>query len=178
MGEIQVTRLEWYGDRVTAAVVRATRFGMDSVMASCVSTAKSMVPRKTSVLQGSIQMRPTMISGVDLVGYWGSFGVKYALWVEQGTRPHVILPKTRQALYWPGADHPVRMVYHPGTKSRPYLIPAAQQHYPSLALRIKAELEWGGQNSSAPSGGGSLPPAGPTKPSRVAFTGWGGWQPI
>lgn len=31
------------------------------------------------------------------------------------TRPHVIVPKNRQMLYWDGARHPVRRVNHPGS---------------------------------------------------------------
>jgi len=62
---------------------------------------------------------------------------------EEGTGPHVILPRNKKALFWKGADHPVRMVNHPGTKPRPYLMPAAGMHYPSLALRIRAQMEWG-----------------------------------
>jgi hypothetical protein len=88
-------------------------------------------------------MRPSVDQGNAIIGYWGSFSVKYARWVEEGTGPHVILPRHKKALFWPGADHPVRMVFHPGTKARPYLVPSAEQHYPSLALRIRARLEWG-----------------------------------
>ncbi|MET0416058.1 MAG: hypothetical protein ABW022_08560 [Actinoplanes sp.] len=35
--------------------------------------------------------------------------------LEHGTRPHVIEPKDKQALHWPGARHPVARVNHPGT---------------------------------------------------------------
>jgi len=149
MAELNVVRIDWQGERVTAEVIRATRWGMDSVMSDCVRTAKQRCPighgprRSGAGLQGSIQMRPTTISGDQLTGYWGSYSVKYARWVEEGTQPHVILPKTKKALFWPGADHPVRMVNHPGTKARPYLVPTAQQLYPSLPFRIRAELEWG-----------------------------------
>lgn len=54
----------------------------------------------------------------------GSRDVKYSVYVELGTAPHVILPKTKKALYWPGADHPVARVNHPGTRPSPYLRPA------------------------------------------------------
>lgn len=35
--------------------------------------------------------------------------------LEHGTRPHVIEPKNKQALNWPGGRHPVARVNHPGT---------------------------------------------------------------
>jgi hypothetical protein len=53
----------------------------------------------------------------------------YARFVEFGTLPHRIAPKNAQALYWPGANHPVKSVMHPGTKADPYMeriIAAAQ----------------------------------------------------
>lgn len=132
--------VNWRGPEVDAKVRYATRWGMDSVMSDCVSTAKSLVPVKTTILQGSIQMRPAVDLGDRIVGYWGSYAVKYARWVEEGTGPHVILPRNKKALFWPGADHPVRMVNHPGTRSRPYLVPSALMHYPSLGLRIGMKL--------------------------------------
>lgn len=36
-------------------------------------------------------------------------------WIEYGTRPHMIYPRTKRALFWPGAEHPVSAVHHPGT---------------------------------------------------------------
>jgi hypothetical protein len=35
--------------------------------------------------------------------------------LEHGSRAHVIEPKDKQALAWPGGRHPVRRVNHPGT---------------------------------------------------------------
>jgi hypothetical protein len=47
----------------------------------------------------------------------GGPGIGYARYIEYGTRPHLILPNIKGALYWPGAQHPVRRVYHPGTRA-------------------------------------------------------------
>lgn len=46
------------------------------------------------------------------------------VFVEFGTRPHVIEPDTAEALAWPGGDHPVTRVNHPGTRAQPYMRPA------------------------------------------------------
>ena len=46
---------------------------------------------------------------------------EYALYVNEGTRPHVIEPVSAQALYWPGADHPVKRVNHPGTQGQHFI---------------------------------------------------------
>ncbi len=39
------------------------------------------------------------------------------------TRPHVIRPRRKKALFWPGLNHPVKKVQHPGSKvpARPFL---------------------------------------------------------
>lgn len=47
--------------------------------------------------------------------------------VEYGTNPHTIVPRTKKALFWPGARHPVRKVNHPGTPAQPFIRPAVYQ---------------------------------------------------
>lgn len=46
--------------------------------------------------------------------------------LEVGSRPHIIEPKSKKALYWPGAANPYARVHHPGT---------AAQHILRNALR-------------------------------------------
>lgn len=50
----------------------------------------------------------------------------YGPMIELGTKPHTIRPNTKFALYWKGANHPVKKVEHPGMKSFPYLRPALE----------------------------------------------------
>ena len=56
-------------------------------------------------------------------GWTASIGtsLKYAIYVHDRTRPHIILPKQKQALSWKGAKHPVKSVQHPGTKAQPFM---------------------------------------------------------
>lgn len=46
----------------------------------------------------------------------------YSKPVHDGSGPHVITPKAKKALYWPGAAHPVRRVNHPGNRANPYML--------------------------------------------------------
>lgn len=46
---------------------------------------------------------------------------EYAQWVNDGTRPYTITPNSKKALYWEGADHPVKVVHHPGIKGRHFV---------------------------------------------------------
>ena len=58
---------------------------------------------------------------------------EYAVYVNDGTRPHIIEPKgigtyhagmkltSGSALWWPGADHPVKRVQHPGIQGQHFV---------------------------------------------------------
>lgn len=67
----------------------------------------------------------------------------YSRMVHDGTRPHVIVPSSKKALFWRGAEHPVRRVNHPGTRANPYMkraldraAPRIAQMYAEMAARI------------------------------------------
>jgi len=51
--------------------------------------------------------------------------LEYASYVHEGTDPHEIFPLGKQALYWEGASHPVKSVYHPGYEGNPWFDTAA-----------------------------------------------------
>lgn len=129
--------LNWKGDELKEKMNRVIPWAINSITSECVREAKSTVPKVTTVLQGSIQMRPAKKYGNVWAGLWGSFNCLYAIFVELGTKPHDIFPRTKKALFWEGADHPVTHVSHPGTKAKPFLRPAADKLYPLLAEKIK-----------------------------------------
>lgn len=129
--------LNWKGDELQKKMDRVVPWAINSIMSECVREAKSNVPKVTTVLQGSIQMRMAKKIGNVWAGLWGSFNCLYAIFVELGTAPHDIFPKTKKALFWEGAAHPVSSVHHPGTKAQPFLRPAADRLYPLLIEKIK-----------------------------------------
>lgn len=57
--------------------------------------------------------------GADARGLFAQIGsaVPYARYLEFGTPPHQIRPRTKRALFWPGAEHPWASVQHPGTRA-------------------------------------------------------------
>ena len=132
--------LNWKGDELAMKVERATRLAIDETMVECVKLAKEDAPLDTTAYHGSIQMRPAKKDGQGMVGFWGSFRILYAIFIELGTKAHIIRPKNKKALYWPGADHPVKQVKHPGTKAQHVLTKAADEEYPKLARRIRSHL--------------------------------------
>jgi hypothetical protein len=84
--------------------------------------AQHLVRKRTGRLRDSLRAEVH-----DKVLRVGSLDCNYATDVEMGTAAHVITPRNKKALYWPGADHPVARVNHPGTQPMPYLRPALFQ---------------------------------------------------
>ncbi len=62
---------------------------------------------------------------------------EYSIFVEKGTAPHTIEAEGSGALFWEGADHPVRSVEHPGTDANPFMRPALE-HMASIAPDVVA----------------------------------------
>ena len=67
--------------------------------------------------------------------------LNYAAYVVNGTAPHLILPRAKRALYWPGAAHPVRSVQHPGTKPNPFMTDALTAVGPQAEAAIVSAAE-------------------------------------
>ena len=57
---------------------------------------------------------------------------EYAIYQDQGTRPYLIYPNKKKALFWEGADHPVRMVAHPGVPAKYFV----QNSFEQLQLLV------------------------------------------
>ena len=70
-----------------------------------------------------------------------SANTKYAEGVEKGTKPHIIRAKKKKALYWQGANHPVKVVNHPGSAAKPYLIPALEAEQPKFIQNLKEAIQ-------------------------------------
>lgn len=109
----------WFG-RMSDDVKRA----VDRTRIDVQNEARRRAPVDTGRLRSSIVSRAE--GGGRNVGYVIGTNVNYAAAVEYGTAPHVIKPKYKQALYWPGAAHPVAQVNHPGTRPQPFLRPAIE----------------------------------------------------
>jgi len=97
--------------------------------------AAQRAPVKTGNLRRSLHTE-VLTSTRSLAIVQVGTDVVYARAIEYGTSPHTIYPRSKKALMWPGARHPVRSVRHPGSPARPFLLPALV----SNLGRIKAEI--------------------------------------
>ncbi len=108
-----------------ATEVRGQALGR-AVMAGALliqNDAKERAPYRTGNLRRSIHSELESVGATSAMAKIGT-DVEYARAIEYGTAARVIVPTNKKALYWPGADHPVRRVNHPGTPAKPFLRPA------------------------------------------------------
>ena len=78
----------------------------------------------------------------DLEATIHTSNVKYAVIVEKGSKPHKIRAKNKKALYWKGATRPVKQVNHPGSKAKPFLIPAFESEKDKFIENLKEAIKW------------------------------------
>lgn len=82
--------------------------------------AKLDAPKKTGHLMGSIKYKK--LSGPGGITFEAGSNARHALWMEKGTRPHLITPKKPGGMlvfFWPkmGKTVHLKSVNHPGTKA-------------------------------------------------------------
>ena len=99
--------------------------------------AKSSVSVKTGHLKRSISTKMG-----DMEATIHTSNLKYAPAVEFGTRAHIIRAKNKKALYWKGAKHPVKKVNHPGSRAKPFLIPAFEKEKDQFLEKLKEVINW------------------------------------
>lgn len=76
----------WRGDQVAAKMENAARWGIDRTMAEAVVDAKQNHKgwnNITGLAEGSVRIvKAAKRSGNGTVGFWGSTGVDYVIWLE------------------------------------------------------------------------------------------------
>jgi HK97 gp10 family phage protein len=105
------------------------RAAMTEATLTVESTARSLAPRDTGRLQGSISSRITG-GGTSLVGEIGP-SVRYGLFVERGTRPH--WPPVAAVSGWARRRGippflVARSIARKGTRAQPYMEPALERN--------------------------------------------------
>lgn len=136
--------LTWNGPAVTAKLKAAQIVGVNRTMAACVNQAKRnhRWQNRTGVLEGGINVVDyAQAEGAGVRGTWGVNDVRYALIHEIGG---VIKPVRAKALAIPLAGGGVAFAQSVTIPARPYLRPAADLLYPTLADNIRRSYEKGG----------------------------------
>ena len=103
--------------------------------------AKANLTKNKSVATGHLRRGiSTDIKGLEATVHTSN--IKYAPGVEYGTKAHIIRPKNKKVLYWKGAKHPVKKVNHPGSKAKPFLIPALEKEKDQFLEKLKEVISW------------------------------------
>ena len=119
-----------------------------------VAEAKRIVPRQTGNLGRTIRVGTVSDTSATVVA-GGTAQVGYAMYVEQGTRAHDIVPRRAKVLAWGGArtkggrlrkgSSPTRFarrVRHPGTRPHPYLVPGIRAALKKAGLKKAIINAW------------------------------------
>ena len=111
------------GSTGSSKLVRISRSALSANAVRAQIAADPMVTTGTTV-------RQTIRVGGD--------AAEYAVYVHEGTRPHVIRPRNKQVLAFNGREGRVfaREVHHPGTRARPFLRNALESEAPALGFTV------------------------------------------
>ena len=88
--------------------------------------AKRRVPVRTGHTRSTIRAHEARVSGPFRIGTEVTAGGA-AVYLERGTRPHIIRARRAHALHfnWHGREVFFKSVHHPGTRARPFMSEAA-----------------------------------------------------
>ena len=100
----------------------ASRRELETAARQVMNRAKVLAPVDTGRLRASIRIESRRLLTLRSVYTIGS-DVSYAAYVNDGTRPHTIRPRTAKALRFVVGGRVVyaKVVHHPGTRARPFL---------------------------------------------------------
>jgi hypothetical protein len=118
---------------IAAPILQRTLSASQAILAKY--TTRDTVPWRTGFL---VQTFSALLETGKLHWYPTA---SYARFVEFGTAPHRIEPKDKQALYWPGAAHPVRSVQHPGTRANPFMERIIEAATPDISATFGIALQ-------------------------------------
>lgn len=113
---------------------------MRDLALTAVAEQKKLAPFKTGNLRRSIHVGRVTTRSAETIA-----SANYAAFVEFGTKPHEIRPRNRRALRWkvPGGHRFAKVVRHPGTRARPFMMPGAERAIASVnGLRNAVVDKW------------------------------------
>ena len=98
---------------------------------------QSAAPVRTGGLRKSVKYRSNVLASRAVMTFTA---IDYARFVIDGTAPHEIRPRNKQALFWQGADHPVTVVHHPGTRPNDFVRRAIEPLRPEIQAAMNAAV--------------------------------------
>ena len=131
---VEIPKLYEKNEALVRQTVKNSAFNIEK-------SAKSNLTKNKSVDTGHLRRGiSTDIKGLGATIHTSN--IKYAPGVEYGTKAHIIRAKNKKALYWKGAKHPVKKINHPGSRAKPYLIPAFEKEKDQFLEKLKEGIKW------------------------------------
>ena len=131
---VEIPKLYEKNEALVRQTVKNSAFNIEK-------NAKSNLTKNKSVDTGHLRRGiSTDIRGLGATIHTSN--IKYAPGVEYGTKAHIIRAKNKKTLYWKGAKHPVKKVNHPGSRAKPYLIPAFEKEKDQFLEKLKEGIKW------------------------------------
>lgn len=128
-----------FGDE-TRKFLERKKAGLNALLQNWAGTMEGYAKQYASWTDRTGHARQSLHGGVDVRDgqhvLYLSHGMEYGIWLEKGTPPHEIKPKDKKALFWRGAEHPVKKVMHPGTKSYAIVRPTVDVHLPRIRQTV------------------------------------------
>jgi hypothetical protein len=94
-------------------------------------------PNHGGALRKSIRYRTKVLASRAEITFTASAVARFVI---DGTAAHEIRPKNKQALFWEGADHPVGIVHHPGTRPNDFVRRAIDHLRPAIQAALNEAL--------------------------------------
>lgn len=108
----------------------------------CRNEAVKTVRKKTRFLAHNIHVTDKSVKGRNIDVITHTNNVPYAALIEFGfPTPLTIYPKNKKALFWAGAEHPVKSVTIPPRMPYPYMRPGAEDALSKLGKLFDAVME-------------------------------------
>jgi HK97 gp10 family phage protein len=121
-------RLEWDVSELKARLEYLSRPELktrvlEALAEHCAESMRQEAPEITGALKSSI-----IVEKMDELTYIVGPTIDYSIYVEYGTKPHLILPRYARALRFETEDGIVfaKKVYHPGSAPNPFVRRAAE----------------------------------------------------
>lgn len=120
-----LTEVTDYFEEAADRLAETVGASLEAVVQEIVEFAKSIAPVRTGEYQASIGMEQTGPMSFTVFA-----AAPHAKFVEYGTAPHIITPKTGRVLHWQeeGEDAFATYVLHPGTAGQ-WVIHTAKKEY-------------------------------------------------
>jgi hypothetical protein len=129
------------------AFQRGSKQAIGEAMLKCAEYAKADAQKRVQKRSGDLS-RNIIARNISEEGFQLAANRAYAVYLELGTRPHVIVPVKKKALHWEvrvgkrgkKLDVFAQKVHHPGTDPFPFLYPAIYENRDTFIELLRREL--------------------------------------